>query len=120
MANYPPIRSAVLFGTRSGHDDDVPSSEQSSQNESFCGSPADGSALLQGPSLPPFNWPAVAGDRRPVAGVVFRTCPWCLSGYACSREGRGTSNAMTAPAARNAAPTGSAAVSPAANDDGVA
>jgi MFS family permease len=42
------------------------------------------------------------------------------SGYASSRAGRGTSRAMTAPAARNAAPTGSAAVSPAANDDGVA
>ena len=40
--------------------------------------------------------------------------------YACSREGRGMSSAMTAPAARNAAPTGSAAVSPAANDDGAA
>ena len=88
---------------------------------SFCGSPTDGGALLWCPSLLPFDWPAVtAVTAGRCARSLFRTCPWCLSGYACSREGRGTSSAMTAPAARNAAPTGSAAVSPAANDDGVA
>lgn len=54
-----------------------------------------------------------------VSGPVTRATG-LKPGYACSLEGRGTSSAMTAPAARNAAPTGSAAVSPAANDDGVA
>jgi hypothetical protein len=81
--------------------------------------PVGGGALLQGRPC------RRSIDRRsprrpPVSGArsLFRTCPWCLSGYARSREGRGTSSAMTAPAARNAAPTGSAAVSPAVNDDG--
>jgi hypothetical protein len=43
--------------------------------------PVGGGALLQGPSLPPFGWPAVtaatAGQWR---AFSFPNVPWCLSG----------------------------------------
>jgi hypothetical protein len=47
---------------------------------SFCGSPADGGALLQGPSLPPFDWPAVAAAtagqwRALFSGRARGACP---------------------------------------------